>query len=95
MDVKVCKKAGGKWNPKTEQCIGNKQIRINVWELMNVNTVNDTLDTWLEKDGLPYGCAVDINYECLFIDKDGNLLLKAEYLFDEGSFEGHDFKKRK
>ena len=71
-------KGSAKSQLKTE-----KEFEIRVWEIADIDKVNDQLDEALEKDGYPFGIAVDIKYECISIEKDGTLKLKANFQLDE------------
>jgi hypothetical protein len=59
-----------------------KEFEIRIWDYLNIHEVNEELDAVLEKAGLPFGIAVDIDYTCLSIDAKGNLKLKAEFMLD-------------
>jgi hypothetical protein len=59
-----------------------KTFDINLWDHVNLESINDILDGVLEKDGLPFGIAVDVDYACKGITSNGNITLIARYTKD-------------
>lgn len=57
--------------------IRSLKFLIDIWDYIDIDALNETLDGWREN---MKGLATDIDYECVEIDEDGRLILKATYV---------------
>ena len=58
-------------------------FKFNIWDYFNIEAINNELDESLENNKI-IGYAADIGYECIGVEKDGTISIKAEFeLLDE------------
>lgn len=61
------------------KAIKKTKFKINIWDYLDMEQINEELDKQTEKEGKDFGIATDISYKCLKITKDGKLILEANY----------------
>jgi len=52
-----------------------KEIKINLWDFVDIDEVNEALDSNIKK-----GIAEDIAYNCKKINKNGDIILDCDYV---------------
>jgi hypothetical protein len=55
------------------------KFTINIWKFVGMEAINNALDEDMEKKKKGH-IATDIKYDCLKIEKNGDLTLKANYV---------------
>ena len=57
----------------------DKKFNVSIWDLINIENLNNLLEKVIDEDATMEGIPSDIQYHCITITRDGTLTLDSEF----------------